>query len=162
MVTPLMRPQSAPLRFIAARLRLPDLSQVVRQPGVGEAWRITVQYHDARHPDQVATLTKAHSANITLTVAYRRADNLPLALTYQIAAERVQGMASALRRLQFDQLDDPPDIPWFGADLWLVERAAGSFHHDVIIPPEQATGTYAEIVRLIREAFREAIRPVNP
>jgi hypothetical protein len=161
-----MRPQSAPLRFIATRLRVPDLPQVVREPGTGEAFRITVQYHDARHPDQVATLSKSHASPtvsmVALQVVYRRASDNPLTLQYEIEVERYQRLGAALRRINFDALDDPPDVPYFGADLWLVERAAGSFHHDVILPPAQAAGVYADIVALIHSTLREAIRAINP
>lgn len=166
MSSPLMRPQSAPLRFIATRLRVPDLPHVVRQPGTGEAFRLTVQYHDARHPDQVATLSKSHAsptaATVALQVVYRRASVDPLTLEYEIEPERYQRLGATLRRINFDALDDPPDVPYYGADLWLVERAAGSFHHDVIIPPAHAVGVYADIVALIQTTLREAIRAINP
>jgi hypothetical protein len=162
MSTPLLRPQSAPLRFIAVRLHIPELEQVVRQPGVGEALRITVQYHDGRHPDQVATLTKSLVGTAALKVFYRRTDNGPMNYDYHIEAERMQTLTASLRRLNFDKLDDAPDIPWFGADLWLVERAAGSFHHDTIIAPDKTTGVHAEVVKLIQINLREAVRPINP
>lgn len=162
MTTPLQRPQSAPLRFIAVRLNTPELGQVVRQAGVGEALRVTVQYHDARHPDQVATLTKSLTGTATLTTIYRRTGSVPLRLDYPIEVERMQALNANLRRINFDKVDDAPSIPWFGADLWLVERAAGSFHHDVIIAPASATGVYAEIVALIQANLREAVRAINP
>ena len=162
MPTPLLRPQSAPLRFIAVRLHVPELEQIVRQPGVGEALRVTVQYHDARHPDQVATLTKSLVGTTALKVVYRRADNVPLSLDYLLDDGRMQILSANLRRINFDKLDDPADIPWFGADLWLVERAAGSFHHDVVFAPSTATGTYAELVALIKANLHEAIRTINP
>lgn len=160
--TPLMRPRSAPLRFIAVRLAVPELETVVRQPGVGEAFRITVQYHDGLQPDQVATLTKRHGLEpFDLSVSYRRANEKRLTLDYAVEVSRFQAISATLRKLDFDHLDDLPDIPWYGADLWLVERAAGSFHHDVIIAPDTATGTHAEIIKLIRENLREAVRLIN-
>jgi hypothetical protein len=158
-----MQRRAAPLRFIAVRLALPELETVVRQPGIDEALRLTVQYHDGRHPDQVATLTKMQTTGpLKLTVNYRRANDKPLALDYTIEPERYSILNAALRKLGFDKLDDLPDIPWYGADLWLVERAAGSFHHDLIIALENAAGPHAEIVRLIRENLREAVRAINP
>jgi hypothetical protein len=162
MSMPLMRPQSAPLRFIATRLQVADLPIVVRQPGAGEALRITIQYHDARHPDQIGTLIKTLTGGATLTVIYRRAETTPLTMMYEFEAARYQALGAGLRRLSFDKLDDAPDTPWFGADLWLVERAAGTFHHDVIIAPATAVGAYSEIVTLFQTIAREVIRTINP
>jgi hypothetical protein len=83
-------------------------------------------------------------------------------LNFIVDSARYSAIHGALRKLDFDKLDDPPDIPWHGADLWLVGRAAGTFHHDIIVAPESATGVYAEIVRLVRENLHEAVRAINP
>ncbi len=158
-----MQRRAAPLRFIAVRLAVPELEAAVRQPGVAEALRVTVQYHDGRHPDQIATLTRMQgSGPATLEVHYRRANDKALTLDYVIGVERFVALHAALRKLGFDKLDDPPNIPWYGADLWLVERAAGTFHHDIIVAPDRSAGTHAEIVRLIRENLRESVRAINP
>src|SRR5438552_2968020 len=134
-----MQRRAAPLRFIAVRLAVAELEDAVRQPGVAEAFRITGQYHDGRHPDQIATLTKMQATGpIKLSVHYRRANDQPLVLDYAITPERFSTLNGALRKLGFDKLDDPPEFPWYGADLWLVERAAGTFHHDIIIAPDSA------------------------
>lgn len=157
-----MQRRAAPLRFIAVRLNVPELEIAVRQPGIAEALRITVQYHDGRHPDQIATLTKMQSnVPARLAVHYRRPNDKPLILDYLIDTDRFIAFNLALRTLGFDKLDDLPDIPWYGADLWLVERAAGTFHHDIIIPPDSATGIHAAIVRLVRSGLPEAIRMIN-
>jgi hypothetical protein len=162
MLMTLARPQAAPLRFIAARLSIPELESIALQPGVMQAFRLTVQYHDAQHPDQVATLIKTQSQqNPTLTLNYRRIDEAPFTLTHSIEIERFREFDAALRKLGFDTLDDPRDVPYYGNDLWLIERAAVSFHHDIIIAPSKATGVYAEIVKLVREKMREATRPIN-
>lgn len=158
-----MRPQSAPLRLIALRLNVPELVNVAHQPDVTEAFRFTVQYHDARHPDQVATLVRGRiDEGARLSIAYRRASGRHLALNFHIDMARFEAFRAALKHLGFDRLEDFADIPWYGADLWLVERAAGSFHHDLIIPPDAATGVHAEIVALTRQHLREAVRAINP
>jgi hypothetical protein len=144
------------------RLKLPEVTRIVRQPGVGEALRLTIQYHDGRHPNQVATITKSQTGEVKLLVAYRRANDQSLSWSYDLPLARYQVMGAGLRRLNFDKLDDPPDIPWYGADLWLVERAAGSFHHDVIVPPASSSGAHGEIVRLISDQWKEAVRAINP
>ncbi len=158
-----MQRRADPLRFIAVRLSLPEVEQTVRQPGVAEVFRVTIQYHDGRHPDQIGTLIKQQAPGpAQLAVHYRRTNDKALSLDYRIDSEIFMAFSAALRKLGFDKLDDFPDIPWYGADLWLVERGAGSFHHDIIIPPDKSTGPHAEIVRLVREYLPAVVRAINP
>ena len=158
-----LKRRTAPLRLVAMRLNMPELEKVARQPGIVEAFRLTIQYHDGRHPDQIATLTRLQSGlSAHLEVHYRRANDQTLVLAHTVEVDRFQGLLTALRKLDFDRLDDPADMPWHGADLWLVERGAGTFHHDFMLAPDSATGVHAEVVRLIREKLREAVRAINP
>jgi hypothetical protein len=76
-------------------------------------------------------------------------------------AERYKALLVALRRVSFDTMDDQPDVPFFGVDLWLVERASGSFYHDVVLSPEGARGFYRELVLALREHLKEALRPIG-
>ena len=149
-----------PIRLIALRLRQGELRHVVQQPGVNEAVRVTVQYHDGRHPNQVATLTRGHGPQCTLLVVYDK-PNKDVRFSYTVPLERYLALLTALRRARFDTLDDQPDVPFFGVDLWLVERASGSFYHDVVIQPESASGPHSEVVHAFREQLREALRPVG-
>lgn len=160
MPEPLMRPRTAPLRLIALRLSLPELELIVRQPEVIESFRLTIQYHDGRCLDQAATITKLRGAPVAvrLNAAYRRNNDRPLAYDFTLDPAKFDAYRMALRKLNFDKLDDPPDIPWRGADLWLLERASGTFHHDLIIAPDSASGVYAEIAALTRAHFPQAVR----
>ncbi len=158
-----MQRRADPLRFIAVRLSVPEVETAIRQPGVAEVFRVTIQYHDGRHPDQIGTLTKGQSPGpAKLAVHYRRANDSALVLDYRIESDVYMAFSAALRKLGFDKLDDFEDIPWYGADLWLVERGAGTFHHDIIIPPEKSSGPHAEIVRLVREYLPPVVRAINP
>src|SRR5215813_5780297 len=117
-----LKRRTAPLRLLTLRLNVPELEKVARQPGIVEAFRLTIQYHDGRHPDQIATLTRLQSGSTArLEVHYRRANDQTLSLTHSIDIDRFLGLLIALRKLDFDRLDDPPDMPWHGADLWLLE-----------------------------------------
>lgn len=147
-----------PIRLIALRLMQSELRFLTHQPGINEVIRLTIQYHDGRHPNQVATLVRGH-ARTTLKVIYDK-PNKSVFFTYPVETDRYQTLLAALRRLKFDRLDDQPDVPYFGVDLWLVERASGSFYHDVVLQPESATGAHGEIVSAIREQLKEALRPV--
>lgn len=160
MLTPLMRPQSASLRFIAVRMQIAELPQVVKQPGIGEGFRVTVQYHDARHPNQIATVTKIQGSDAQLTVVYRRADDRLLLFEYPLTAMQFQGLTGALRQIKFDTLDDAL-TPSYGADIWLLERAAGSFYHDLLLAPAHAQGIYAELTQVINTYIPLGLRLIN-
>ncbi len=140
---------------------MPDLAQAVRKPGISEGFRITVLYHDGRHPNQIATLMWAHDDVASLEVIYRGGRNDPI-LRYAIAPDRYRTFDRALRQTGFDRLDDQPDLPLGGVDLWLVERASGSFMHDVVLSPDLVVEPYAGIVRAVRAHLREAVRAIQP
>lgn len=149
-----------PIRLIALRLRQDELRNLTRLPGVNEACRITIQYAETTHPNQVATLTRGHSGACALRVVYDR-PNKDVYFTYTISAERYRALLTALRHVKFDSMDDQPEVPYFGVDLWLVERASGSFYHDVVLSPESARGHYRELVLALRQHLKEAVRPVG-
>ena len=81
---------------------------------------------------------------------------------YTIEPERYQALMTALRRIKLDRLDDQPDVPFFGVDLWLVERASGSYYHDVVMSPDSARGFYRELLLAIRQHLKEAVRTIVP
>ena len=159
MNSPLLR-RADTLRFIAMRLALPELVYVVRQPGFNEAYRITIQHHDSHLADQVATVTHAADGTVNLNVVYRRARLNP-AFDFPLDEEHFRAFDLAMRRLGFDRRDDQPDLPYLGADLWLVERASGSFLHDVVLAPELADGVYGWFVDAIKEHLPLAVRSIQ-
>jgi hypothetical protein len=146
------------MRLIAARLGLEDLHQVLKRPTVGEAIRVTIYYHDGRTPDSVATLVKGHKDPCTLAVVYDKAPR-PAQLQFSIPTRRYHDLLTQFRRAQFDKLDDEDDLPVFGVDLWLVERAAGGFYHDVVLCPASARGHHRDILLALRNTLPEAVRP---
>ena len=88
------------LRLIAGRLGLEELAAITRQPGINEAYRITLHYHDGRHPDQVATLTRARHEAVLLSVKYKRFHHQP-AFEYPFAPDVYHDFDLAMRRLGF-------------------------------------------------------------
>lgn len=152
----LMR-RADPLRLLAARMGLAELTQVIREPTVNEALRVSIHYHDGRSPDSVATLRRGLGEMCQLTVIYDRSPKRAT-LRYDIDLERYRDFLVALRRVKFDTLDDEEDLPFLGVDLWLVERAAGSFHHDVVLCPETARGFHREIILALGQHLPEAVR----
>jgi hypothetical protein len=155
--------QADTLRLIAERLSLPTLQQFAAQPGVNEAVRLSIAYHDARHPNSTATLCRGIGKTCQLSVAYERHDQQgkPLIYDFQIPLVRYQTLLTALRGSQFDTLDDSPDMPPYGVDLWLVERASGRFFHDVLLAPPAARGHHRELVMALRGHLAEAMRELT-
>jgi hypothetical protein len=149
-----------PIRLIALRLKQNETRTLTQQPGVNEAFRVTIQYHDARHPNQVATLIRGHSGSGSLHVVYDKPGK-DVQYTFSIGNEQYLALLLALRQAKFDRLDDQPDVPFFGVDLWLVERVSGSFYHDVVLAPDSARGHYRELLLAIRAHLKEGVRAIN-
>ncbi len=146
-----------PLRLLASRMGLAELVQVTRQPTVNEALRVSIHYHDGRAPDSVATLRRGLGSACELDVIFDRSPKRAF-LHYDISPQRYQDLLVAMRRVNFDKLDDEEDLPFLGVDLWLIERAAGSFYHDVVVCPDTARGHHRELILAFRQYLPEAVR----
>ncbi|PJF41867.1 MAG: hypothetical protein CUN55_11130 [Phototrophicales bacterium] len=150
--------QADVLRTIASRLGLPDFRTLTQNPTIHEAVRLTIYYHLGNAPDSVSTLLHGHhqetcQLHICFDRPQKRAE-----LHLNIKTERYNQLLLAMQKANFDKLDDDPTLPFYGADLWLIERAAGSFHHDVVLAPESATGNYRELVRAFQTYLPETTR----
>jgi hypothetical protein len=158
---PLLSFHAPALRAIAESLHLPPLVEVVRQPGVQTACRVTVIYHDGRWSNSAATVRRTGLEGIPLEIAFQRAlDRKPL--RYLIPPPRYELFAKTLAAQGFDKLADQPDLPDYNVtDFWLIERAAGTFVRGVIVAPELATGKHAAIVAAVRTYLPEALKAVE-
>jgi hypothetical protein len=149
------------LRVIADRTGAAPLKKVALQPGLQAAYRISVHYYDKRACDSVATLCRFTSEDTrTLEVRYAGAFQ-EKALFHQIELEHYEAFMRVLQKVRFDHLADQPGLPAHGIDLWLVERAAGSFNKGVILSPKYAAGAYAVIVDAVKTHLPEALRTVK-
>jgi hypothetical protein len=167
---PLLTFHAPALRAVAESLLLPPLAQIARGAGIAAAYRITVLYHDGRARNSVATLTRAQAAygDGALELAYARALD-GKRLTHAIPRVRVEAWGAALVTCSFDRLPDQPNLPDRGiADVWLIERAAGTFIHSVIIAPTlvgalppDAAARYATLVAAVRAHLPEALREIG-
>lgn len=153
--------QAPMLRAIADALRLPSVLEIAREPRVSEVYRITVQYFDGRYCNSVATLLAVHGAEPVLEVVYQRAlARKPL--THPIDGARYAEFVQAVKGLRFDHMPDQADLPTYNStDLWLVERAAGTFAHSVILAPEMARDTHSRLANAVRNGLPHALRTVK-
>jgi hypothetical protein len=148
------------LRSVADSANVPPVAQVAKTPGMRAVYRLTVRYHDRRAADSVATLKRTSADGGMLEIVYRgRFDHKPL--TFRVEQPRYEGLTLAFQRLNFDKLPDQTSIPPHGVDLWLLERAAGSFVKSVILSPEIAGESYAALANTIQQYLPEALREVT-
>ncbi len=153
--------QAPLLRSVADQLKLPSVKTLARQPGIHELYRITVHYFDGRACNSVATLRRASVEGLVLETVYQHAlGEQPL--VHQIDEVRFEALVKAIKGLRFDKLADQPNLPdHHTTDLWLVERAAGTFVHSVILAPEIALDQYNALANAIKHGLPEALRVVK-
>src|SRR5690606_773492 len=127
----LLAPHAPTLRAIIESAGVEQLPEICVRPGVRAVYRLTVYHHDGRARDSVSTLIYRTGREVQLeTVFLERFGGKPL--VYSIPLDRYERLVARLNAIHFDQLADQPDLPLYGADLWLVERAAGSFTKSLI------------------------------
>lgn len=147
------------LRSIAERLNLPTIDQQAQQPGVRAAYRVTIRYHDRRAHDSVATLVQRGPQGADLETVYEGLfQRKPLRFAVEPAAFTAfsQGLALA----GFDHRVDQEDIPSYGVDLWLFERAAAGYHHGIIVAPALASREHWALIKLAYTHLPEAVREI--
>jgi hypothetical protein len=148
------------LREVARAAGLKTVQQIAQQPGMKAVYRITVRYKDGRKRSSVATLRHSLGEDIVLEVVYQGLfKHKPL--VHRIPIVRYEAFRSALHKAGFDRMRDQPDVPFHGVDLWLVERAAGSFVRTLILAPERADGTHAAVISGVQQYLPEALRQIE-
>jgi hypothetical protein len=148
------------LRAIIEGTGVSSLADMVRRPGTRSVYRLTVHHHDGRARDSVATLIDHGQEGVKLEVVFR-VTFAGKPLVYPVTTPRYEAFVRAVQSLRFDHLADQADLPPYGADLWLLERAAGSFTRSVVIAPALADGPYAVLVACVKTYLPEALREVR-
>jgi hypothetical protein len=149
---------SSTLRGIGDQVGAKAMQTLAHEPGVKALYRLTIRYHDRRAADSVATLRWSKEA--TLGVIYRGLFGHKPVIT-AIEQARYEAFAQETTRLGFDRLHDQPNIPPHGVDLWLLERAAGSFYNSVVLAPELTGNVYARLVFELQRLLPEATRAIS-
>lgn len=148
------------LTTITEQLKLPPIGKLALQPGVRAVYRLTIRYHDRRAHDSVATVIRTGREGAGLEVVFRgRFEQKPL--RFQVSQADYEGLAKGFQEVNFDKLGDQPHLKSYGADLWLWERAAGTFQKGVVLAPVEAEGVYWRLVRLAWTHVPEAVRVVG-
>lgn len=157
----LVTPYAASLRRVAERMKLLAVPALALQPGVQAIYRLTVYYVDQHAYHTVATLQQSPVTGARLELRYEGAFG-GKALTYTVIPTRYEAFTAGLRGAGFDRLPDAPDLTAKegAVDVWMIERAAGSFHHSVILAPALSKGVYAALVAAARQHLPEAVREI--
>ncbi|MBW4436564.1 MAG: hypothetical protein KME04_05490 [Pleurocapsa minor GSE-CHR-MK-17-07R] len=160
--SPLSHSHAPSLRALAERLGIPTVAKLARQPGVSSVFRVTAHYHDRRARDSVATLVRRNTGAPVLEVVYDRLfEHKPI--VHALTGERYQTFYAAAMSIDFDRMTDQPGIPPYDVtDVWLVERAAGTFAREVLVAPTLALeGKHAMLVNAIRHGLPELVREAS-
>lgn len=153
--------QAPLLRSVADQLKLTPVKVIAQQPGVQEVYRVTVHYFDGRACNSVTTLRRVFPDGIVLETVYQHALR-EQPLIHRLDEPRFEEFVKAVKGLRFDKLADQPDLPdHHTTDLWLVERASGTFIHSVILAPELARDQHNALANAIKHGLPEALRVVK-
>ena len=148
------------LLAIADQMKLKPVEKLALQPGVRAVYRLTIRYHDRRARDAVATVTRSGVDGIQVEVVFRKLfEDKPL--VFEMRQVDYERMVAGFEQVHFDKLNDQANIPSYGVDLWMWERAAGTFHRSVIFSLEAATGVYERLRALAYSYLPEAVREVG-
>jgi hypothetical protein len=151
---------AAMLRSTADQAGVVALREIAKQPGVSAAYRLIVRYHDRRAADSIATVRRFGHQAATLEIVYRALfKHKPVVM--HLEKTQYATFESALHQLRFDDMADQPNIPTYGVDLWMIERAAGNFIKSVIVAPELAANSHARLVEVVKVHLPEAVREVK-
>jgi len=148
------------LTTIVEQMKLPSIEKLALQPGVRAVYRLTIRYHDRRAHDSVATVIRMGAVGASLEVVFRgRFEQKPL--RFPVTQADYEGLVMGFQKVNFDKLGDQPKLMSYGQDLWMWERAAGTFHKSVLLSPVDADGVYWQLVRMAWTHLPEAVRIVE-
>lgn len=153
-----MLADSADVYRLASRLAVPDLAQVAGAAGVMSVLQLSAYYSGRSLRHSVAQALEFQSGAVELRLSF---EGLSLAspLRQPIKRERMDKLNAVLLKVKFSRLGDQVQLPYSGS-LWLIQRAAGSHVHGIIIAPAAPELPYSAIVNAIDAYLPEAIREI--
>lgn len=144
---------------LASRLGLPDLAQAARAAGVMSVLEICAYYTERRLRHSAARVIEYQLGEVELQVAY---EGVSLGTIPRIPIDdaRMEKVNAALQAARFRSLSHQPAISFDERCLWLIQQAAGSFAHGIIVAPDRPEPPYSAIVNAIDDYLPEAIREI--
>lgn len=144
---------------VIERTDAPDIRQLAAKPGCKDVHRVICYYGDASASHSVATLIATIRHEYSLSVIHEnRFGHRPL--TYNVSPAAYETLTQALTRAHFDRLADQPENAT-SATVWMLERVAGTFHHSVLLCPDEPEPPYSIITNAIDDQIPEAVRKIQ-
>lgn len=144
---------------LASRLDLPDLELVAAGAGVMSTFQVAAYYAERRVRHSVARVIEYQMGEIELQLAY---EGVSLGKPLRLSLERqdLEKLQAVLLAVKFGKLGDQADLSYSERSLWLIQRAAGSHLHGIMVAPDRPEPPYSTIVNAIDAFLPEAIREV--
>lgn len=145
--------------LLAGQLGLPDLQRAASEPGVMSVLQVSAFYAERRVRNSVARVTEYQTGEIEMRVVYQGV-RLAEPLRLMVARERMERLDEALLRVRFHKLGDQPGLSYAERSLWLIQRAAGTHLHGVMVAPDRPEAPYSTLVNAIDAYLPAAIREI--
>ena len=145
--------------LLASQLGLPDLTMAAGRAGVMSVLQVSAYYAQRRIRHSVARVSELQTGEIELQVVFQGVSlNEPLRLA--VERQNMEKLEETLLRVKFDKLGDQGGLSYAERSLWLLQRAAGTHVHGVMVAPDRPEPPYSTIVNAIDAYLPEAIREV--
>lgn len=144
---------------VASRLAMPDLQRAARAAGVMSILEVTVYYAARRIRHSVARAIEYQTGEAQLEIAFEGV-NVGKPMILSLDRQNLEALNAALLAVNFGRLGDQADLTYADGPLWLIQQAAGTHIHSIIVAPERPELPYSAIVNAIDAWLPEAIRQV--
>lgn len=147
------------VHLLASQLGLPDLGRAAGEAGVMSILQVSAYYAERRVRHSVARVTEYQTGDIALRVVFQGV-NLAEPLRLAVEREGMEKLHDALLRVRFDKLGDQAELSYAERSLWLIQRAAGTHAHGIMVAPDRPETPYTTLVNAIDAYLPEAIREI--
>ncbi len=145
--------------LLANRLGLPDIERIAARAGVMSVLQITAYYASRRVRHTVARVVEHQSGAIEMQLAYEGV-NLEKPIRLPVANDNLEKIQAVLLEARFGKLGDQANLSYDERSLWLIQQAAGTHAHGILVAPHRPELPYSIIVNAIDAYLPEAIREV--
>ena len=144
---------------LASQLGLPDLQRAAGEAGVMSVLQVSAYYAERRVRHSVARVSEYQTGEIELRVVFQGV-SLAEPLRLAVERERMEKLEEALLRVKFEKLSDQAGLSYGERSLWLIQRAAGTHAHGIMVAPDRPEPPYTTLVNAIDAYLPEAIREI--
>ena len=144
---------------LAHRLGLPDLERVAARAGVVSVWQVSAWHGERRLRHSVGRVIELQTGEHELQLAYEGV-KLAEPIRHAVSEENMDKLRAVMLRQRFGKLGNQPGISRDERVIWLVQRAAGSHLHGILVAPDRPLKPWSAIVNAIDAYLPEAIREV--